>query len=125
MLYYRKSLLYELHSYNMDILAWDTLVIFNIYTFLEFDGKNFDKIFDDLREYNETHESELKKSKKEIEELEIIKKNIIDIIKSKDIRDVIKDNLDDFNRIFQEVNNDEITILKYLLKLGEILNKKI
>ncbi len=36
---------------------------------------------------------------------------------------MIKDNLEEFDKIFQELNNDQITRLDYYVKLGEIFSK--
>ena len=56
--------------------------------------------------------------------VEVIKKDIIDIIHSREFKDLIKDNLKDFRRLIQEVNKEQIYNSEYYWKLGEILNKK-
>ncbi|MFX1258556.1 MAG: hypothetical protein ACFFAN_11890 [Promethearchaeota archaeon] len=115
----------SLSQIDMSKYDQDNLDLSNPKERFEFDGENFDKICDKLREYIKTRKSELKKHKKEMEELENTKKTIIDFIKSREFRDVIKENLEDFERIFQNVSNNQITTLEYYLKLGQILNKKL
>ncbi len=90
----------------------------------EFNGKNFDDICLKLSEYMKTHESELKKSKKEMEVLEHTKKDITDVINSIEFKDMINSNLKDFDKIFQELSNNQISNFAGFLKLGELLNKK-
>lgn len=36
----------------------------------------------------------------------------------------MKDNSEEFDTIFQKLSNDQITILDYYVKLGEILSKR-
>ena len=69
-------------------------------------------------------ESEMKKSKKVVEIVENTKKTLAGVINSKEFRDVLKDNFEDFKVIFQELSKNQITTFKYLLKLGQILNKR-
>ncbi|MFX1399154.1 MAG: hypothetical protein ACFFAS_19185, partial [Promethearchaeota archaeon] len=90
----------------------------------EFNGKNFNNICKKLSAYLKTHESELKKAKKKgIERLEITKKAFVDSIRSIEFKALFKDNLDEFDKITKELNNDQITILEYHVKLGTTLKK--
>ncbi|MBN1216770.1 MAG: hypothetical protein JXA99_15185 [Candidatus Lokiarchaeota archaeon] len=87
----------------------------------EFDEKNFNEIFKKLSGYILTHEYELKKDKKWIEGLGNTKKNILDIINSRNFRDIVKDNFEELNRLYQELIDGYITNFQYYWKLGEYL----
>jgi len=77
-----------------------------------------------LRNYLITHESQIRKSKKGYGlEIEETKNNIVNIIKSNEFRDLIKLNFESFKRVFQELNNEQISNLDYYCKLGEIINR--
>ncbi|MFX1238123.1 MAG: hypothetical protein ACFE8P_10440, partial [Promethearchaeota archaeon] len=55
--------------------------------------------------------------------LEITKKAFVDSIRSIEFKALFKDNLDEFDKITKELNNDQITILEYHVKLGTTLKK--
>jgi len=94
----------------------------------EFNGENFDDICKQLSDFIKMYESELKKSKtrSEIELLflEDIKKEFIDVINSREFRNLMKDNLEGFKRTYQDLSKDKITIFEYYYKLGKILKRK-
>jgi hypothetical protein len=85
------------------------------------------KVFDKLQEYIANHEAELKRFKKEQEilnkEKSIIQKNIMDFADSNEFKEHLKENFEEFQKIFQDVRNDRITTLEYILKLGQIIRK--
>ncbi|MFX1257396.1 MAG: tetratricopeptide repeat protein [Promethearchaeota archaeon] len=91
---------------------------------LEINENNFDEVCEKLSNYIKTHETELKREKKEKGAFEETKKNIINYIYSLGFKASMKENLKEFYRIFQELNNDQITRMDYCLKLGEILSKR-
>ncbi|MEJ2251221.1 MAG: leucine-rich repeat domain-containing protein, partial [Candidatus Lokiarchaeota archaeon] len=63
-------------------------------------------LVDMLINYLITHESQIKKSKKDYElEIEETKKNIISIINSEEFRELIKLNFESVKSVFQELNN--------------------
>ncbi len=88
----------------------------------EISKKNFSEICEKLSEYIKTHESELKMRKEKIEIIGNTKNDIINSICSLEFKASMKYNLEAFDRIFQEINNDRITSLDYYVKLGEILS---
>ncbi|MFX1259474.1 MAG: TIR domain-containing protein [Promethearchaeota archaeon] len=113
----------DLRKHQQGVIALSKVEGFN------FNAKNFDKICDKLHEYIKKHESELKILKKEQEKLDKEKsnilKNVIDFADSSEFRDHLKENLEEFKKIFQDVSNNRITNFEYILKLGDILKKKI
>ncbi|MFX1258962.1 MAG: leucine-rich repeat domain-containing protein [Promethearchaeota archaeon] len=90
----------------------------------EFNENKFEEICEKLSQYINTHEFELKLRKEKIEIVDDMKNALIDSIRSKEFKDVIKDNLEEFDRIFQELSNKKITRLDYCVKLGKILSKR-
>jgi len=112
----------DLIDYNQNFLDLSKLEKF------EFDGDNFQDIFEKLLHYIKNYEHTLKLHKREREELEIeksnIKNNIISCIDSKEFREKLKENFVDFEKNFQDVSNNKITNLEYFMKWGQILYKK-
>ena len=46
-------------------------------------------------------------------------KEFIDVINSREFRNLLKDNLEGFKRTFQDLSKDRITIFEYYSKLGK------
>ncbi|MFX1237691.1 MAG: leucine-rich repeat domain-containing protein [Promethearchaeota archaeon] len=90
----------------------------------EFDGKNFDEIYEKLNNYIKINESDLKKSKLINVQLENIKKDIVDVFHTKEFRDILKENIKDFKSINHNMSNNKITNFRYLLKIGQLMNRR-
>ena len=89
----------------------------------ELNSKNFKKIWKRLGNYITIHELELKKDR-EKEDLINIKSEIIEITNSQDIKNILRENLKDFDRISQELNQNQITSIEYCLKMWQLLNQR-
>jgi len=104
------------------------VIILNKSEGFEFDGKNFDEICVRLREYVKEHETELKLSKEESQELDDLLsdtiESVIDFIDSGKFKEHLKENFDKFKNLFEEVSKNQITIMKYYWKAGQILTKR-
>ena len=98
-----------------------TLDISNPKAKFEFDGTNFDGFKSKLKTYIMTNELKLKNIKTSFDGFENTKKNILDIINSDVFRNMVKENLERFEQLFQEQSSEQILNSKYFLKLGEIL----
>ncbi len=107
----------DLREHEQDFLDLSILNVFEFNT----------EVFDKLHEYISSHQSELKMFKKEQEKLEDEKsnmwKNLMDFADSNEFTEQLKDNFEEFQKIFQDVRNDRITNLEYILKLGQIISK--
>ena len=83
------------------------------------------EIFDKLHEYITSHESELKLFKKEQEKLDTgisnMRKIVMDFADSNEFKEHLKENFEEFQKIFQDVRNDRITTLEYILKFGQTI----
>ena len=95
---------------------------------INFDPKNFNNVCKNILDYINEHEAELKASKKDRDELEFEKinfKNFMnDLIISNEFKDIIKENIEDLDKLFQDLSNNRITNKKYLFKIAEILSQK-
>ncbi|MHA1193176.1 MAG: leucine-rich repeat domain-containing protein [Promethearchaeota archaeon] len=112
----------DLNEYNQDFIDLSTL------GGLEFDF-NIDNIdeFSSIYEYIRENESELKSFKKKKELIEKatlnIKDTIFNFIKSIEFRENLKKNYKEFENIFQEESNNQISSLEYFYKWAQILKK--
>ena len=97
----------------------------------EFSARDFDELSNKLYEYMEEQESNRKLHKKERKEFELddiismINKYFTIIMESKEFRNNLKENIEKFENIFQQISENRITTLEYFLKLVKILEKKI